>query len=967
MICKGCGEVYDEEMFPVCPFCLTVNKKSENKQIGNNENKLNGNSGDIQDDVNIIDNDRDTFDKEETAADEKNTNVDDINIADIDVLSTRSKNILRRNGIFKLSELRSFLDKRKLRYINGLGASCEREIRNALKINNENGVKGKNSPIRIEGIYSDNKYSIFVKYCAENSIKYMGDLDRFDFNRLLNVRGIGKSKIDDIISRYEQYNSGNLMSNDELRTKISNSESTMFNFINEQLADLDISFLQGFGIKGKLIRNLIKNGYEKIRDIRNIPTKAMRQIVGMGNLEKFESIENQLKKPIFEIFEKFLYEQSTDEDFDINIKRVNGYTLQELGNEYGITRERIRQKISKFNSQLDPFMMAIVEIFIVPKNYITVQELIDIYDNDDFDKIIIYWCKNSDRLEYLDFADVFVYAKDGKNTVENKIVDLSADFIGEGIDLYDNLEELEDLMQNNGFPYVDGSSFINLVKKYGYRVYGDYIVKERQSYGYLCSRIVAEKFPLGIKLYGSDDLDKLRKYSMEEYGDLGIPENDRAFSAGLARCLILSGKGMVTAESNVHIEMMVLDEIKEYIDSIPEDQINYSELYSLFEGKLRMLSNINNYNFLHGVLKLYYSEEYDFSNRDYLKKRGSGYKSGKLSVRIKNYIESVGHPVHKNEIKKKIPGLTDIVLVNATLSDNELIQWDYNYYYSMSMLQISQEDKGDLYHTINEIISQNNGYCSDHLLYDEVEIRKPDFMKSNRIRTVNNLFFLCQKLFSQKFDFRRPHISKQGLLEEISVKNVALHLLGYPEKLSFNRYQGIANRLKWSHVTMGAVFSEIEKDYVRITDDSYIKKEHFDVSNESVIKIRQVLKNKMLNGYVSLINFTDWEEMPSIQYEWNIFLLRTIIDIEIADLRIVEIKARDRRYERGIVIESDSEINDYVDLVISLLKKLDITEITENNMLTLLVMNDLTYKIIPKELYVSDKIIYNDGRFIRRK
>ena len=240
LICKGCGEVYDEEMFPVCPFCLTVNKKSENKQIGNNENKLNGNSGDIQDDVNIIDNDRDTFDKEETAADEKNTNVDDINIADIDVLSTRSKNILRRNGIFKLSELRSFLDKRKLRYINGLGASCEREIRNALKINNENGVKGKNSPIRIEGIYSDNKYSIFVKYCAENSIKYMGDLDRFDFNRLLNVRGIGKSKIDDIISRYEQYNSGNLMSNDELRTKISNSESTMFNFINEQLADLDI-------------------------------------------------------------------------------------------------------------------------------------------------------------------------------------------------------------------------------------------------------------------------------------------------------------------------------------------------------------------------------------------------------------------------------------------------------------------------------------------------------------------------------------------------------------------------------------------------------------------------------------------------------------------------------------------------------------------------------------------------------
>ena len=108
MICKGCGETYDEEMFPVCPFCLTENKKSEDKQIGNNANESDGNSDDIQGDVNIIDNDRVTFNKEETVTDEKDTSVKDINIVDINVLSMRSKNILRRNGIFKLSELKSF-------------------------------------------------------------------------------------------------------------------------------------------------------------------------------------------------------------------------------------------------------------------------------------------------------------------------------------------------------------------------------------------------------------------------------------------------------------------------------------------------------------------------------------------------------------------------------------------------------------------------------------------------------------------------------------------------------------------------------------------------------------------------------------------------------------------------------------------------------------------------------------------
>ena len=188
----------------------------------------------------------------------------------------------------------------------------------------------------------------------------MSDLDGFDFNGLSNIRGIGKGR--SMILFHSMNNMiveicGPIMIQN---LKKDNSESTMFNFINEQLADLDISFLLGFGIKDKSIRNLTEKGYKKVRDIKNISTKTMRQIVGARNQEKFESVEKQLRKPFFELFEKFLYEQCEDEDFGIDIKKASGYTLQELGNEYGITRERIRQKIIKFNSKIDPFMIAML-------------------------------------------------------------------------------------------------------------------------------------------------------------------------------------------------------------------------------------------------------------------------------------------------------------------------------------------------------------------------------------------------------------------------------------------------------------------------------------------------------------------------------------------------------------------------------------------------------------------------------
>ena len=964
MICKGCGETYDEEMFPVCPFCLTENRKTEIDSIENDSNLYNVNNESVHQELEASDIDNDVCIENETDTNKKETCIKDINIVDIDALSMRSKNILRRNRIFKLSDLRNYLEQHDLRDINGLGASCEDEIKEALKIGITNDSNAETFSAKIEEVYSENKYFLFVNYCHSKGIEYMSDLEGFNFSDLSGVRGIGKGKIEDIISRYEQYDSGNFGTNLVSESQEKKTEKTIFNFINEQLVDIDINFLTGLGIKIKLVSMLISNGYKKIGDIVGISAKTLLHIVGDRNLAKFETIEEELKKPLFEIFRDVLSEQSQEEDFCIDIKRACGYTLQELGNEYGLTRERIRQRIAKFNSNLDSFMKSIVSLFMYPKNYITVQELLDIYDNDDYDKAILYWCKNSDVLEYLEFAEVFVYAQEEQNAVEKQIEIIAEDFIGEGINLYDNLEELEDLMQNNGFPYIDGTAFINLVQQYGYKVYGDFIVKGRQSYGYLCARVVAEKFPNGIKLYDSEDLDELRMYAAEEYGNLGIPESNRAFSTRLSDYLILSGRGMVTAESNIHVEMSVLDEIKEYIDNAQEGEINYAEIFSMFEGKLRMLSNIDNYNFLHGVLKLYFSDEYDFSSRDYLKKKGEGYKSGKLSSKIKELIENTGVPIHKNEIKKKLPGLTDIVLINTILSDDDLTQWDYNYYFSISLINIKDTEKEYIKDEINKLLNQNDGYCSERLLYDEIKRYKPDILMNNKVETVNNLFFLCQKLFSEEFDFRRPHISRQGLLEEMSVKNVALHLLGYPIKLSFSRYQEIADKLKWSPVTTGLVFSEIETDYARINDDMYIKRYAFDISEDAVNEIRQVLRRKMSKGYLSLINFDDCEDFPDVPYEWNVFLLRTIVNIRISDLRIVEIKTKDRRYERGIVIEANSDIIDYTDLIISFLKNMGMKEVSENNMLTLLVMNNLTYKMIPKELYVSDKLKYINEKFL---
>lgn len=59
----------------------------------------------------------------------------------------------------------------------------------------------------------------------------------------------------------------------------------------------------------------------------------------------------------------------------------------------------------------------------------------------------------------------------------------------------------------------------------------------------------------------------------------------------------------------------------------------------------------------------------------------------------------------------------------------------------------------------------------------------------------------------------------------------------------------------WAMGTRGMVFYDIEKEYIRISDDRYIKRELFRISDEEIEQIESVICQKMKNNFLSLINF----------------------------------------------------------------------------------------------------------------
>ena len=1001
--CKTCGEDYDEELFPVCPFCLTPKEVIEEKPADEEDTEQ-----DLDCDLNlqVHPGEFDESTEQESIRNEAagqepylvvNEDVDhealldsvvgarlneggspnveeekvDFNLSDVKDISTRALNVLSRNGLVTMSDLLIFIENGDLSELRNAGEKTISEINLIIERYNASDYSfvQKKEPVdqtKVSAIFHENRFNLFIRFCEENGIEKIDDLSGFDFDILYDVRGLGKGKIEEIIAKYQDYTSSSktVAGNNSVETHqipILESEC-LFEFVNEQLKRLDISFLIGLGIRKKQCELLREKGFNTLGKLEGIRINRLENIVGKYNIEKFRDISDLLSLNLIELFERVLTEASGDRKYIITLFRAEGYTLENIGDLVGLTRERIRQIVGIFVHTLDPFMDPIVDHFMNPKGFVTVQELLDIYDNDDFDKIIIYWCKSSQHVNFLDYADVFLPIETDMDKLKADLLSIAEDFVGEGTSLSEHLDDLSNMIQERKYSFLDVDSFVDYMRGHGYKLYGDYIVKGYQPYGALCSRIVGKRFPDGIKLYDSHDLNLLRKCALEEYGDIGVPADDRALSVRLSDYLLLRGRGIYTSEENVYIESRLLEELKDYIDNQSEAKIYYADLFAKFEGMISMMSNIDNYNYLHGVLKLYFAQDYDFSNRDYLTKQGEGLITISLSEKIRNLVIKAQRPLSKGEILKEFPGVTGIVLTNSVVSSDALFQWDYNMYSSMDLIRLQENEKAYLYNTINEFLDETDGYCSANMLFKEVSRCQPAIIKNNHMTDANNLYYLCAELFFDKFSFRRPHICRSGLLETMSIKNVALHMLSNPNHLYFSEYQNIAEQLQWSPTTTSLVFTDIEKEYFRVSSDLYIRTDQISLVDEDLKAIQNWMHKQLTKGFVSLITI-EFDGLPELKYEWNSYLLRSIIDNYLPAFKIIETRSKDRRFERGIVLDADSEINDYVDLVAWLMKRNNFNMLPENKMLSLLVVNGLTYKMIPRDVYLSDKLIYKDEFF----
>ena len=885
-------------------------------------------------------------------------------------LSTRSYNAIRRHNVQTVEGLLEVIESGEIANIRNLGSNSINEIlrvvenvktRKVVRSTEEDASQDDCEIDVVVRYFPENKFAMFRTYCYDRGIDTVQKLKNIDFSELMRMRGFGLTKLNAIKERLEQIEiePGVIIQEEEQPIAVNT-----FDKIHTSNEFLQISVLRRFGVPSSATGRLSELGIRTFADLKRESKSKIAQVLGIQNYTKLEEALKQFEIPLVDIVGEYLKTFEQNKEFDIYVRRAEGDTLQEIGEAYNLTRERVRQHCSKFERAVMPMILALAQGLedANSDHYIKEEQVLSVFDNDDYDKIFIFTLRNASSY---DFVGGIFFNKEHYPRAEYDLIGIVSDIVGDGINLFDEIERIESALDSAGYGFIEADDFLNMVIEFNYCFYGDYIVKNKKSYAFLCAQLVEECFPDGIR-YEDEDMNRLRCLASERFGDLDLPDNDRSLWSRLCTHLVQRGRSTYISPKKIFVDKDLMEEIKSYVDNSPLSEIFFKEIFAEFEGILTMTTNIDNAAFLHGVFVYYYPHEYIYS-RDSLTKRDAE-ETQSLASRIREVLVEAGHPLRKDEIMSHLPGLAESVLFNAIIHSEDIAQWEYNYYNCMGNIKRNEVAEQILKTTLKVLLSENQGYCSESMLYVATKDKLRDYFDENNVCNAQNLFYLTYMLFDGEFSFRRPHIASVGRFKSLNVKDILIDLLGSPDRLYYDAFMELTTKLMIPVVTAGMVFTEIEKEYIRISQNEYLRKScvSFDTSDIEIIK-GLVESYAVDEWYLPLQKFAECEERLPNRLEINEFVMESIATELDLGWHVVQPQIKDRRYQKGIMVRNDNSIMTYDALVASVLLSKGISELSEAQLLSFMQIHQLAGKVIPKELFSSPHFEVDDNGTIKVK
>lgn len=766
-----------------------------------------------------------------------------------------------------------------------------------------------------------------INLLSKNDIHTTRDLMDFVCERSVwDLSGIGRAVA------YELYNYLKNLAPEENRSKVqyfsNHRESCVFTFINvpSSVDGLSICGLKPFGVKKRTIDVLVSNGIVFCGDLRFLSNRELEIIVGKKGTESLTVTAYYLKQGIVSMIKHVLDYDKPRRAFGIVLRRAKGETLSIIAltagiEEAALTKQRIRQIEKKYLEKIEPFVVSFLDYLIKQNIYTNINSINKSLENDDYAKIILYTVAYFDNHFFCGAEHIMRKTTDDLSS-ERALIEAFSKVLEGDFDLATWKETVNRILDENNCIRLDNKAINIFLENH---IFSRKKSKEKRAkyHKAICIQAIKDYFPEGITLIryseeDTEDLITLKKLVYEEYG----VELDYSNYYMVAH--LLPDNGFVPKNSSQYIfkEKVVCNDslfksIISYIDNSKYNTVYYQEIFNSFKEPLIKECGIENHYCLHGILKMNFPDLYNYRRFHLIKKDSSQIKKDNIASNMYTFICSVGEPVTTKELRDEFGDLYEYTFQNCC-RDERLFQWGDGQYSCTGILNLSKDDEYRIKRCIIDVLTENNGYTSAHLLYEKMCEIDFGILDKYNINTDLNLFYLSKKLFSDEFGFRKPHIYRKELDHLSQPWEIALYLMNYPDRFSSCNYWDIADKMKWSDSTSFQALDNIEKEYLRIDETDYVHSSLLKVSDSIICCIQDMNESLLKNGYTSIFDY-NMERLPDYIYPWNEYLLTSIITVNCHDLDVFYPNNHKRSSNNWFIVRKSEGIDTLSKLVARLM------------------------------------------------
>ena len=639
----------------------------------------------------------------------------------------------------------------------------------------------------------------------------------------------------------------------------------------------------------------------------------------------------------------YCLEQKSSRCIDVLYHRAMGKTLEEIGTQMDITRERVRQMEKKaIRLFVATFSRCKCEVVLTSSalsagtTILRKEHLEKHLDGKNAEILWYVLCKGELDGAYYQFDENLKAVVIGKSVPQINLEDAIAQlpermFWDEAnahiAKLSGGNAHLADLLRNE------------IVRKY--KQHGQYLHRSRLTVVEICEYILKNRFPNGYKIADEDYEKQFRTHMNELFGDVkGLPSG-HSIDAKMAEVGFLCDRGKYVHPTAITIDPAVVDFINAYIADSPRTVLTFGEIFDALKDSFAG-TNITNKYIMQGALNRYGCPF--ITKRDYVTKESSTNVAEELTLFIKT-----NGKMHKSVIEEEF-AFDDIRLGQVLSRCPEIISLSAGYFIHSNMLVVTPNEMQKIREYLRNVCSE--APVSTRAMLNDFNLRFTDFILNNGIEYHGNLFGILQYLFKNEFHFSRPFISMEDIGSMTSRSVLLTHMNGI-DSIEMDDLNDMCDAIGIRFLTVPSMLAAIQPEYIRIDESTIMRSDLVGITDEVICQVEEAIRNDLeLYRYRPTNKIDDFSWYPDIMVEWTPFLVESIMMLTNGQITSTRIPMGVSSLPSVIFFGEEFADEDYASFVMRILSEEHRRDpfSSASQVLSWLIENGLCYKKLPSFL-----------------